>query len=251
VRRFPFAQQPPATRYFLACRLKYSCWSWVWFTADMRQETLFRWLVDCCLALGWVPWVLVFDNMKTVTSGRDHAGEAVWTPGLLQLAGECGFHPQARDPGAPNQKGSVEALVKWVKGNFPPGRTFADEADLAALPEDRFAGRRRRAGRSPPRCATTACWSPGRSRPRRSSSSTATAGYPLGPVPVAVRVHRARIRLWRDAACLAGHPRAPDGAGRAPDGAGRRVQYMAYTNPSQSLRTSPRRRSCPRPAGGG
>jgi len=32
--------------------------------------------------------------------------------------------------------------------------------------------------------------------------------------PVAVRVHRERIRLWRDAACLADHPRAPDGAGR-------------------------------------
>jgi transposase len=29
IRRFPFTQQPAATRYFLACRLKYSRWSWV------------------------------------------------------------------------------------------------------------------------------------------------------------------------------------------------------------------------------
>jgi transposase len=42
---------------------------WVRFTTDMRQETLFRGLVDCFNALGFVPWVLVFDNMKTVTSG--------------------------------------------------------------------------------------------------------------------------------------------------------------------------------------
>src|SRR5206468_10169386 len=70
IRGFPFTRQAPVTRYFLACRLKYSRWTWVRFAADMRQETLLRGLVDCWLALGWVPWVLVFDNMKTVTSGR-------------------------------------------------------------------------------------------------------------------------------------------------------------------------------------
>ena len=84
------------------------------------------------MALDWVPWVLVFDTMKTVTSGRDAAGQAIWTPALLHLAGEFGFHPQACDPGAGNQKGSVESLVKWVKGNFLPGRHFADDVDLAA-----------------------------------------------------------------------------------------------------------------------
>jgi transposase len=59
IRRFPFTQQSPTTRYFLACRLKYSRWVWVRFTDNMRQETLFRGLVDCFVALGWVPWVLV------------------------------------------------------------------------------------------------------------------------------------------------------------------------------------------------
>jgi len=135
VRHFPFTQQAPATRSFLACRLKYSRWTWVRFTADRRQETLFRGLVDCLAALGRVPWVLVFDNMKTVTSGRDASGEAVRTPGLRQLAGECGCHPQACDPGAGNQKG-VESLVKWVKSSLLPGRTFADDADLAAQTTD-------------------------------------------------------------------------------------------------------------------
>ncbi len=104
VRRFPFTQLPAQTRYFLACRLKYSRWSWVRWTTDMRQETLFRGLIDCFLALGWVPWVLVFDNMKTVTSGRDGANQPVWTPALLQLAAEFGFHPEACAYGAGNQK---------------------------------------------------------------------------------------------------------------------------------------------------
>jgi len=61
IRHFPFTQQQPVTRYFLACRLKYSRWTWVMFTSEMRQETLFRGLVACFNALGFVPWVLVFD----------------------------------------------------------------------------------------------------------------------------------------------------------------------------------------------
>jgi transposase len=131
VRRFPFTQQESATRYVLCCRLKYSRWSWMTWTSDMRQETLIRGLIDCFLALGFVPWVLVFDNMKTVTSGRDATHDPVWHPIFRQVATEFGFHPEACAVGRGNQKGSVESLVKWVKGNFLAGRTFADDADLA------------------------------------------------------------------------------------------------------------------------
>ncbi len=120
------------TRYFLACRLKYSRWTWVMFTNEMRQETLFRGLVACFNALGFVPWVLVFDNMKTVTTGRDDQEQPIWHPALLQLAAEFDFHPEACWPGAGNQKGSVESVVKFVKINFLAGRSFIDDADLQA-----------------------------------------------------------------------------------------------------------------------
>jgi transposase len=236
VRHFPFAQQAPATRYFLACRLKYSRWSWVWFTQDMRQETLFRGLVACLAALGWVPWVLVFDNMKTVTSGRDHAGQPIWTPALLQLAGEFGFHPQACDPGAGNQKGSVESLVKWVKGNFLAGRGFADDAELAAQAADwlaqantrpsaatgeaplaRLAQEAARGGRLPATAGDYGLLQPGQvSAEALVAVNGNRYSVPVAHVgaPVTVRVHRDRIRLWRDATCLADHPRAPDGGRR-------------------------------------
>jgi transposase len=236
IRHFPFGQQAPDTRYFLACRLKYSRWSWVRFTADMRQETLFRGLVDCFAALGWVPWVLVFDNMRTVTSGRDAAGQAIWTPGLRQLAGEFGFHPQACDPGAANQKGSVEALVKWVKGNFLPGRTFAADADLAdqlvtwlgqantrpsaatgVPPAARLPEEAARGGPLPATATDYGLLVAGQVSPE---ALVAVAGnrysVPVAHVgaPVVVRLHRDRIRFWRDATCVADHPRAADGAGR-------------------------------------
>jgi transposase len=236
VRAFPFTQQRPATRYFLACRLKYSRWTWVRFTTEMRQETLFRGLVACLVALGFVPWVLVFDHMKTVTSGRDSAGQPVWTPALLQLAGEFGFHPQACDPGAGNQKGSVESLVKWVKGHLLCGRSFADDADLQAqcaawpqqanerpsaatgvpplarLPEEAAAGT------ALPATATDY----GVLVPGHVSAEALVAVHanrysvPIAHVgaPVTVRVHAQRVRIWRDTICIADHARAADGARR-------------------------------------
>ncbi|CAA9225628.1 MAG: hypothetical protein AVDCRST_MAG26-741 [uncultured Chloroflexia bacterium] len=234
IRRFPFTQQAPATRYFLACRLKYSRWSWVRWTTDMRQETLLRGLVDCLGALGWVPWVLVFDNMRTVTSGRDARNQPIWTPALLQLAGEFGFHPLACDPGAGNQKGSVESLVKWVKGNLLPGRSFADDPDLsgqttswtiqantrpsaatgepplARLPQEAAKG-----GLLPPTAHDFGLLEHGRVA---ADALVAVAGnrysVPVAHVgaPVTVRLHRDRVRIWRDTLCLADHPRAPDGA---------------------------------------
>ena len=217
VRRLPFTQAPSGTRYFLACRLKYSRWVWVRFTTDMRQETLFRGLVDCVLALGFVPWVLVFDNMKTVTSGRDAANQPVWTPALLHLAAEVGVHPEACAPGAGNQKGSVERLVGWVKTNFLVGRSFADDADLAAQltdwltaantrpssatgvpPTTRLAEEAVQGGPVP---ATIVDYGPRESGQVSVEALVAVAGnrysVPVGGVglPVTVRLHRDRVRI--------------------------------------------------------
>ena len=236
VRQFPFTQQAPATRYFLACRLKYSRWTWVRFTTEMRQETLFRGLVDCFGALGFVPWVLVFDNMKTVTTGRDAQEQPIWHPALLQLAAEFDFHPEACWPGAGNQKGSVESLVKWVKRNFLVGRTFADDADLASQcdewlvyangrpsdatdvpPLERLAEETATGGALPTTAQDYGFAQPSRVGPEALVAVLGNSySVPIIHVgaPVTVRVHRDRIVIWRDAEHLATHARAPDGAHR-------------------------------------
>ena len=233
IRRFPFSQQAPATRYFLSCRLKYSRWSWVCWTDNLRQETLLRGLVECFCVLGFVPWVLIFDNMKTVTTGRDASNQPIWTPGLLHLAAEFGFHPQACDPGAGNQKGSVEALVKWVKGNFLPGRSFSDDLDLAGQtqewlamansrassatgipPLDRVREEATNGGVLPATAADYGLLIPGQVA---ADATVAALGnrysVPIAHVraPVVVRLHRDRVRIFRDTAMLADHARAPDG----------------------------------------
>lgn len=234
VRRFPFSQQAPATRYFLACRLKFSRWSWTRWTTRMDEETLIRGLVDCFLALGWVPWVLVFDNMKTVTLGRDAQDQPIWNPIFLQFAREFDFHPEVCAVGAGNQKGSVESLVKWVKGNFLAGRSFLDDADLSSQNGEwlEMANKRPNAatGEAPLlRLAVEAA---------KGSVLPTVAhdyGFPVSAqvtggalvhaagnsysvpmehrgAPVTIRLHRERVLIWRDTALLANHGRAPDGA---------------------------------------
>jgi len=234
VRWFPFTQQAPATRYFLSCRLKFSRWSWTRWTTRMDEETLIRGLVDCFCVLGWVPWILVFDNMKTVTLGRDAENQPIWNPTFLQFAREFDFHPEVCAIGAGNQKGSVESLVKWVKGNFLAGRSFADDADLASQNDGWLEMANNR-----PNAAT------GEAPNARLKDETAK-GSPLPPTahdygfpvsgkvngesvvhvagntysvpmgncgaPVTVRMHRERVLIWRDTTLLANHGRAPDGA---------------------------------------
>ena len=234
VRHFPFTQQKPATRYFLACRLKHSRWVFVRWTNRMDQETLLRMLVDCFLGLGFVPWVLVFDNMKTVTTGRDPDDKPIWNQVFLQFAREFDFHPEACAVGAANQKGTVESLVKWVKGNFLVGRSFLDDPDLRRQNLEWVEGANLRpnsATGEPPVLRLKVELAKGGLMPPTArdygfAESARVNSEPLVPVrgntysvpvsqvgtPVTVRVHRERVVIWRDTVSLADHKRAPDGA---------------------------------------
>jgi transposase len=118
-------------RVFLAGRLKYSRVSAIRWRTHMDLETLLRAMLEIVEGWAGVPWAWVFDNMKTVTLGRDADGQPRWNPAFWRFATEVGFHPELCDPGAAQQKGSVENLVKWTKTNFLPGRSFADDEDLA------------------------------------------------------------------------------------------------------------------------
>jgi len=130
IRDMRFQRGEPRTKYFLAVRLKYSRALFVKWTDSMTQEVLLRGLVEAFEHFGGVPWVLVFDNMKTVTVGRDDHGRPIWHPVLKHFANDFDFKPEACDRACGNQKGAVENLVGWVKSNFVKGRRFLDEADL-------------------------------------------------------------------------------------------------------------------------
>ena len=135
----PFTQLTQEKRYCFVARLKYSRWIYVEWHTDMRLETLLRCLLRCFEALEGVPWVLRFDNMATIVNTRkrfNEDGTPNWHQPFIQFASDLGFHPELCDVAAPNQKGSVENGVKFVKSSFLPGRTFRDDKDLATQSTD-------------------------------------------------------------------------------------------------------------------
>lgn len=67
-------------RVFLAGRLKYSRLSGVRWRTQMDLETLCRAMREIVEGWGGVPWAWVFDNMKTVTLGREADGTPRWNP---------------------------------------------------------------------------------------------------------------------------------------------------------------------------
>lgn len=116
--------------HFAAYRLKYSRWVWVVVVPNERVEALVRSLLASMEESGGVPLRVVFDRPKTVVVGYED-GRPVWNETLGQVAIDYGFSIELCAPRSPEQKGSVENLVGFVKRRFFRARRFADaEADV-------------------------------------------------------------------------------------------------------------------------
>jgi len=233
-------------RVFLAGRLKYSRLSAVRWRTQMDLETLLRAMLEIVEGWGGVPWAWVFDNMKTVTLGRDAEGQPRWNPAFWRFATEIGCHPELCDPGAAQQKGSVENLVKWVKSNFLPGRSFADDDDLAeqslTWTQEKAAQVSQAHGRRPldlwpqeraavgPLTTTAATYGLYRVATVNRESLVRVDGnqysVPAGHLGQAidVRILQDVIRLSRDGVLLAEHARVP--------GTGQRLRDPAHYAPA-------------------
>jgi transposase len=75
----------------------------------------------------------IFDRPKTVALKWQRDGVVTeWNPTLADAALEIGVGVDVCWPYRPQEKGSVENLVGFVKGSFFKQRRFHDEADLRA-----------------------------------------------------------------------------------------------------------------------
>lgn len=118
-------------RVLFVGRLKYSRHVHIEVVPDQTAETLVRGVVSCLEAWGCVPLIWVFDNPKTVRVSP--IGAPIVLHAYLQgLAAELNAAVMLCTPYQPQQKGSVERAVKWVKGSFLAQRRFNDDADLVA-----------------------------------------------------------------------------------------------------------------------
>jgi transposase len=116
--------------HFAAYRLKWSRFVHVVVVPNERVEALVRALLESFAASGGVPLRVVFDNPKTVVLRRD-AGRPVWNATLAQAMLDYGCGIELCTPHAPEQKGSVENLVGFVKRAFFGARRFQNlETDL-------------------------------------------------------------------------------------------------------------------------
>jgi transposase len=115
--------------HFFASRLKYSRWVQVAIVRDERVESLVRALVDHYAAWGGVPLPSVFDRPKTVATSWTK-DRVEWNPIFGAVVLELGATVELCAPRRPEQKGSVENLVGWVKGSFFKQRRFVDREDL-------------------------------------------------------------------------------------------------------------------------
>jgi transposase len=116
--------------HFFASRLKYSRWVEVTIVPDERAETLARTLVDHFAAIGGIPLLAVFDRAKTVAVKWTRDGRVTeWNALFAGVALDLGLGIEICWPSSPQQKGSIENLIGWVKGSFFKQRRFVDDAD--------------------------------------------------------------------------------------------------------------------------
>ncbi len=116
---------------FFASRLKYSRALQVLLVADQTVETLVRSLATHLDVWGGAPLVCIFDRPKTVALkwGRDGV-VTDWNPTFAYAVLELGIGVAVCWPYRPQEKGSVENLIGFVKGSFFKQRRFHDAADL-------------------------------------------------------------------------------------------------------------------------
>ncbi len=115
--------------HFFAARLKWSRWMYVQLVPNEQEEALVRALLSSFESFGGVPLSCVFDNPKTIVTSR-FGSRIEWNPTFQQVVVDYRFACEMCTPQRGNEKGSVENLVGFVKGNFFKVRKFHDREDL-------------------------------------------------------------------------------------------------------------------------
>jgi transposase len=112
--------------------LGYSRHTFGHFTTSMDEGSLQREHHEAFIDFGGVPAEILYDNMKTVTTGRNTEGEPIWQRSFSDFAGRYGFTPKCARPFRAKTKGKVVRTIGFIRHSFLPGRTFADLFDANA-----------------------------------------------------------------------------------------------------------------------
>jgi transposase len=131
---FAEAHFPWGKRFALLVVLGYSRHMYVQFSARQDMRALFSGLEAAFRFFGGVPKELLFDQMASVITAdlRDQGERLVENAEFLRFAHHWGFRIRACRPYRARTKGKVERSVSYLRSSFLYGRTFLNDADLAA-----------------------------------------------------------------------------------------------------------------------
>lgn len=114
---------------FQAFVLPFSGMRYYWVEEDQKLETFLNGFTKTFTKYGGVPEKVMIDNLKDgVTVNKRYALEFNQT--FLEYSYHFGFIINPCTPYSPEQKGTVEGGVKYVKQNFVAGRTFKNLKDV-------------------------------------------------------------------------------------------------------------------------
>lgn len=116
--------------YCFVMVLSYSRMLYLEFTTAQDAATLLRCHLNAFDFFGGIPREILYDNAKTIVTGRDAAGNVVWNERFLDFSVHFGFKPRVCPPYRARTKGKVERPIRYIRENFFPGRTFTSLEDL-------------------------------------------------------------------------------------------------------------------------
>ena len=99
------------------------------FSTSMDEISLQRCHVAAFEDFGGVPNSVLYDNMKTVSTGRDAEHQPIWQRDFADFAARYGFTPKCAQPYRAKTKGKVERAIGFIRRSFLPGRVFTDLHD--------------------------------------------------------------------------------------------------------------------------
>ncbi len=119
-----------ATVYFAALVLSHSRKKYVeWFDRPVDTEMFIEFHQRAFQELGGIPRQIVYDQTKLAVLGEQY-GEVDFNEAFFGYASWCGFQTYICNKADPQTKGKVEAVIRYVKRSFLPGRSFEDLNDL-------------------------------------------------------------------------------------------------------------------------
>jgi transposase len=103
--------------YVFCMTLSYSRYLYIEFTVSMDIDTFLACHVHAFNFFGGIPKTIVYDNLKSVVLQRIR-NEITFNAHHFDFALFYGFSPLICNVRKPHEKGKVERIIKYVKGNF-------------------------------------------------------------------------------------------------------------------------------------